>query len=319
MLDDRWSDEDLDALVAMIFEVMSSASLDVLHFHYAVPFAEVASRLLARLSDVVLPVIGTLHGTDVSIHGLDPERGPHLRKHLLAFDEITTVSVAHGALATAVLDLPTAPTVIPNFVDATRFRPRPQGDGRTTRPVIVYASNFRAVKNPQSAARIFAGIRQEVDAELWLVGDGAEMPSTRRVLEQEGIEADVRFLGLRRDIERILPRAELALVTSRYESFSLFALEAAACGVPVVAARVGGLPEVVVDGRTGRLYDVENDDAGVRAALRLLRDEDCRSAMGRAAAEHAARFSSSRVIPRYERLYKDVIERAAEGASAMAG
>lgn len=306
-LDDRWSPRDIEAMTATIADVADRDGLDVLHFHYGVPFAEIAWRVKERLGSRAPHVVGTLHGTDVSTHGADPRTGPRLRGFLDACDELTTVSRAHAILSRAVLGLDEAPTVVSNFIDLERFRPRSDA-AAPRRPRLVHVSNFRAVKDPQAVARIFVGVRQVLDAELWLVGDGDEMRATRRVLRRAGVHRDVRLLGIRRDIERILPDTDLLVVTSRSESFCLAALEAAASGVPVLATRVGGLPEVVADGETGALFDPGDIDTAVHAACRLLRDDVLRSAMGRTALERASRFSTDRVVPRYEALYARLID-----------
>lgn len=305
-LDDRWSAQDLETLTATIVTAVGSVGLDVLHFHYAVPFAAVVREVTRRLGARSPRVIGTLHGTDVSVHAARPGTGGELRRALSVLDEITTVSHAHAFLARDTLALPTAPTVIPNFVDTRRFRPRPD-DRTSSDPLrIVHVSNFRAVKDPQAAARVFVAVRRHVDAELWLVGDGQEMAATRRLLRRAGVHRHVRLFGLRHDVEGILARADLLLVTSRSESFSLAALEAAASAVPVVATRVGGVPEVVVDGQTGILFDLDDVDAAVRASRRLLTDPALRATMGRAARTRAERFSTERIVPRYEAVYATV-------------
>jgi len=310
-LDVGWSVGDLDTMASMVVSVADAVGLDVLHFHYAVPFARIVHEARDRLTSGPPRTIGTLHGTDVSVHAADPRVRPQLQRHLASLDEVTTVSQAHAALAERTLELGSAPTVIPNFVDLNRFRPPPHEGPRGRRPRIAYVSNFRAVKDPQSAARVFIGIRRHIDAELWLVGDGEEMRSTRRLLRQAGVDGDVRFFGLRPDVEQILPLADLLLVTSRSESFCLAALEAAASGVPVVATHVGGLPEVVLDGETGFLFEPDDVAAAVRAVCRLLRDDRLRSEMARAALDRAELFSTDVVIPRYEALYADLVDEPA--------
>ena len=307
-LDVSWAPRETDALVRRVVSVARSARLDVLHCHYAVPFAGVAARVARRLGGSAPALVATLHGTDVNLFEHDVAARVRLSSTLAALDALTTVSASHAALAARTLRLAEEPVVIPNFVDVSRFVPasrlRPP-DGR--RPRVLHVSNFRPIKTPLAMARIFRAARRRVDAELWLVGDGEGMPGALALLERSKLGGDVRRFGLRVDVERILPDGDVLLVTSRTESFCLAALEAAACGVPTVAPNIGGLPETVLHGRTGELYE-PGDEAGAAEALtRLLTDGERRRRMGEAAEWHAHRLSATEIVPHYERLYHDVL------------
>lgn len=319
----RWSSSDREAFIDLIVSVTESDALDVLHFHYAVPFAEIAARVGERLGSGCPRLVMTLHGTDVSTFGVDPVLGRGLRRALGGLDAVTTVSNDHARLSAEVLRLNQLPEVIPNFVDVRRFRPGSvaRANGRALRrpPRIAHISNFRPVKDPESMARIFVHILREIEAELWLVGDGDGMDPVRSILRKARVEHHVRSFGLRRNVHRILRRSHVLLLTSRTESFSLAALEAAACGVPVVAPRVGGLPEVVVDGTTGLLFEAGDEEEAAHAALRLLADGDLRSLMGRAAAARARCFSTETIVARYERLYREVLGAGGSSQSAALG
>jgi N-acetyl-alpha-D-glucosaminyl L-malate synthase BshA len=255
----------------------------------------------------------TLHGTDVSTFGHDPQTGRAIGTALREIDAVTTVSESHARLSAHVFGLPTPPRVIPNFVDLWRFRPRaafplPVRTPRNRRLRIVHVSNLREVKDPESLARIFVLVRRELDAELWLVGDGDGMSSVRSILRAGGAERHVRFFGLRREIHHILPRTDILLLTSRMESFCLTALEAAACGLPVVAPRVGGLPEIVADGLTGLLYEPGNEEEATRSVLRVLTEADIDAGMRAGAVQRARLFSSEAIVGRYERLYRELLQ-----------
>jgi glycosyltransferase involved in cell wall biosynthesis len=233
---------------------------------------------------------------------------------------LTTVSSSHAALAARRLRLAEEPVVIPNFVDLSRFGPAsPLRPPDVRRPRVLHVSNFRAIKKPVAMARIFRAVRRRVDAELWLVGDGEGMPEALALLERSQLGGDVTRFGLRVDVERILPDGDVLLVTSQTESFCMVALEAAACGVPTIAPDVGGLPETVLHGQTGELYE-PGDEAGAAGALtRLLADDELRRGMSRAALWHARRLSATAVVPIYERLYRDVLagRRVAVDAEAV--
>jgi L-malate glycosyltransferase len=305
-LEIEWTPEELWGLVQRILSVAEAVPLDVLHFHYAVPFARVVEEVGRRLGPRAPRLVGTLHGTDVTIHGRRRRTRRPLARRLSGLDAVTTVSRRFAALSARVFGLQGGPLVIPNFVDLARFRPaREDTPGR--RPRIVHVSNFRSVKNPEMVIEVFARVRRELNAELWLVGDGEGMPSVRGLAREANVERDVRSFGLRRDVERIVRHSDVLLVTSRSESFCLAALEAGASAVPVVASRVGGLPEVVVHGETGLLFPAGDGDAAAEAVLGLLRDPPRRKTLGEAARARAAWYSSGTIVSRYEQLYRRLV------------
>jgi len=314
----NWPAEELEKFLSCVLDVIAREGLDVLHFHYAVPFAFIAAEVRQRLGQGSPVLVGTLHGTDVVVHGNDPVQGPQLAQALRYLDALTTVSVAHARLSAEVLGLSAWPKVIPNFVNLSRFHPLPPpslgggwgvGEGLRSRPRIVHVSNFRSVKGPHDVARMFVAIREQIKAELWLIGDGEEMEAVKSIFQQSGVENDVRYWGLQRDVASLLAQTDLLLMASSYESFCLVALEAMACGVPALATRVGGLPEVVVHGETGFLYPVGDHDSAVNFAVSLLSDPARRQAMREAAARHARRFGSERIVPAYEELYQRLLHR----------
>jgi L-malate glycosyltransferase len=307
-LDEDWTDSDLNTLVQRVVGVARSAGLDVLHFHYAVPFARIAAEAVRRLGTGAPRLVGTLHGTDVSVHGRSPD-GPSVARALAHADRLTTVSRSHVRLAMGTFSLPRPPDLIPNFVDVERFRPSNGHGHHPARPYrIVHVSNFRPVKDPASVVRVFSRIRRDLDAELWLVGDGEAMPAVRSAVRQAGVGHHVRFFGLHPAVERVLPHADLLLLTSRSESFCLAALEAAACAVPSVAPRIGGLPEVVIHGETGWLFRATEEAEAARAVFGLLREPDVHARMRTAAVRQARRFSSEAMVPRYERVYRRLLD-----------
>ncbi len=221
-----WPDRDVQDYLSLILRVIDTEGLDVLHYHYAVPFAFVAQRLQTLLGDAMPRLVGTLHGTDVTAFGKAPGIGPRLTRVLQSSDFLTAVSTRHAELAATVFDLPRRPQVIPNFVDLSRFWPISDeslhGQVRL-RPRLVHVSNFRPIKDPQSMARIFLDIRARMEAELWLIGDGEALPTVRALFEQSAFADDVCYLGLQRDVATYLRDTDLLLMTSLYESFCLVA------------------------------------------------------------------------------------------------
>lgn len=303
----HWSEGDLQRYTENILQVIADEGLDVLHFHYAVPFAYVAQNVRRCLGDDAPRLIGTLHGTDVSHCGKDPEVGPKLAAALGCNDVLTTVSHSHARLAASVFDLPSRPSVVSNFIDLARFKPCPETPpfSNLKRPRrIVHVSNFRPVKDAPSVARIFLGIRERLEAELWLVGSGEDLPAVRELLDRSDYASDVCYAGLQRDVTPFLRGADLLLSTSLYESFCLVALEAMACGVPVLATRVGGVPEVVAQGRTGLLFPLGNNAEAIDLAVDLLTDPARHEAMRQAAIRRASGFGVEQGVRAYEALYQ---------------
>lgn len=317
----NWTTNDYRAFLTHVLACIAHEGLDILHFHYAVPFAFVAAEVKHHLGQAAPLLVGTLHGTDVSIFGRDPGMSRRLSRAFRNLDGLTTVSFNNAQLATDLFKLPVPPLVIPDFIDLTQFRPlpvgQPNGKIRAGRPRIAHVSNFRPVKDTPSVARIFAGIRRQIDAELWLIGEGPDMDQVKAILQASGVEQDVRYWGLQQDVGSILAQSDLLLMTSRAESFCLAALEAMACGVPVLSTGVGGLPEVVIDGKTGCLFPPNEHDQAVQLAVELLSDPLRHRAMRAAAINHAARFNYHRIVPRYENLYQVLMKRRTLPAVAL--
>lgn len=315
----NWSASEIEAFLANVLKVAQTEGLDVLHFHYAVPFSFMSHAIKSALGARSPLLVGTLHGTDVSIHGRHSDTGPRLGNALRHLDALTTVSASHAQLASDVFRLPTPPQVIPNFVDLSRFRPG-AGDGYEPgvriRPRIAHVSNFRPVKRPQAMARVFVNIRERMSSDLWLIGDGTEMEFVRAIFQQHAAHDHVTYFGLQHDIPRLLAQTDLLLLTSQTESFCLAALEAMACGVPVLAPRVGGLPEVVIDGETGILFEADDHAYAVNAAVQLLSDHPRLQAMRAAAARHAGGFSHREGVDNYEALYRRLLRARTNGRRA---
>jgi L-malate glycosyltransferase len=301
-----WPAAEIHALARLVAWVCRREELDVLHFHYAYPLAEVA-ELATRLTGDGPAVVGTLHGTDVTVLGRRADLRSRIAASVRRTDALTTVSRSHADLAAEAFGLSDLPEIIPNFVDTDRFRPELRPPGAPERRRIAHVSNFRTIKQPLAVANVFRAVREHVDAELWLIGDGEGMPGLQRQLERDGLAEATTCFGLRLDLEQIVSAADVLLVTSHTESFCLAALEAGACGVPSVAPRVGGIPENVLDGETGELFDPGDDRAAAAAIVRLLRDDRRRNRIGAAAVRRAMLLSSRLVVPQYEQLYLDVL------------
>jgi N-acetyl-alpha-D-glucosaminyl L-malate synthase BshA len=171
----------------------------------------------------------------------------------------------------------------------------------------MHISNFRPVKRVRDVVRVFAKVRAQRPCTLVMVGDGPERSGAEEEARELGVAADVRFLGRIDDVAPLLAAADLYLFPSESESFGLSALEALASGVPVVAARVGGVPEVVQDGITGALRPLGDIDGMAAAAIELLEPARWAQVSAAAAADARARFSTADVVQQYERLYEEAL------------
>ncbi|MCZ6917465.1 MAG: N-acetyl-alpha-D-glucosaminyl L-malate synthase BshA [Gemmatimonadetes bacterium] len=304
------------ALAVKQHEVAVRERLDVLHVHYAVPHATAA--FLAREmmpEEHPLKLITTLHGTDITLVGQEKSFFTVTKFAIERSDAVTAVSEylreetykAFGCDKCGI-------TVINNFVDLETYRPieNPAACHKFAPPdvpVMVHTSNFRKLKHVPDVVRIFAKVRQEIPAVLVLVGDGPDRPTAEAVVQELGLEDDVMFLGKLNVVADVLQASSLFVLPSTSESFGLGALEAMACGLPVIASNVGGLPEVVVDGETGMLHAPDDLDGMARSALALLTDRTRWCRFREAAVARAGEFSADRVVPQYETLYEEVIRR----------
>jgi N-acetyl-alpha-D-glucosaminyl L-malate synthase BshA len=308
------------ALASKLAEVARHQHLDLLHVHYAVPNA--VSAILAReiVAPQRLPVVTTLHGTDVTLVGNDPSYLETTRWAVRRSDAVTAVSEALRLATVEQLALDGRPIeVIPNFVDPARYERVRGGAGarRWAKPgekILVHVSNFRPVKRVMDVVDVFLAVRRAMPARLLLAGDGPERAKVEQRCRAEGCCDAVTFLGNLPAVEDVLAGADLFLLPSENESFGLAALEALACEVPVVAARVGGIPEVVDDGETGLLYPVGDVAAMAAGAVGLLADPERHRAYSRRARERAReRFGEPAIVARYRALYERVLARPAAG------
>ncbi len=304
------------ALASLLRDVAESRDLDILHVHYAIPHA--VSAILARdmLGSRRPRIVTTLHGTDITIVGSD---AAYFRPTLYGIERSDAVTAVSHWLRQETLRFfrPTrAVEVVPNMVDTARFAPQATSLLRAdvTMPgerVLSHVSNFREVKRVADVIRIFADVAKTHPARLLLAGDGPEICAAHREAGALGVADRVVFLGEVEEVEAVYRASDLFLLPSAKESFGLAALEALACGVPVVGTRAGGLPEVVRDGATGLLFEVGEIDAAVGHCRRLLDDEALRSRFGTAAREDAvANFAEADILARYVAIYERVLGEA---------
>jgi N-acetyl-alpha-D-glucosaminyl L-malate synthase BshA len=302
------------ALAVKQHEVALREGLELMHAHYAIPHAAtawLAKQMLQAQRD--LKVVTTLHGTDITLVGQDPSYFTITKFSIERSDAVTAVSTflrdeTYRAFGCDGCDV----RVIPNFVSTADFFPATDGSCRRAlapadHKILIHVSNFRPVKRVVDVVRIFARVRRATPATLVLAGDGPDRDVAEQEVDRLGLRADVRFPGKVDRVADLLRGSDLFLLPSQMESFGLSGLEAMACGVPVLATRTGGLPEVVVEGETGYLLPVGAVEEFADRALAVLGDAALHARLRAAAAARALEFSAERVVPRYEGLYEETL------------
>lgn len=302
------------ALATKMATVAETENLDLLHVHYAIPHS--ISAILARESlkpKRRLPVITTLHGTDITLVGADRSYLPITRYGIVQSDGVTAISNYLKAATKEIFQFDDI-EVIPNFICQTDYARHPVEDLRTAlspagEPLLVHVSNFRPVKRPVDCVEILARVlKKGIAARLVMVGDGSERTNVEHRARCLKVYDQCVFVGKQPKIVDYLSAADVLLLPSEQESFGLAALEAMACEVPVIASRVGGVPEVVEDGETGFLSEVGDVEKMANDAARLLAEPELRRKMGQRARESAvSRYRTDIVIPRYIEFYERVL------------
>jgi N-acetyl-alpha-D-glucosaminyl L-malate synthase BshA len=303
-------------LATKMAEVMTRFDLDILHVHYAIPHSISAYLAKMMLGNHLVPFVTTLHGTDITLVGNDRSYLPITRFGIEQSDAVTAVSEYLKKRTIQEFQIRRPVTVVPNFVDCDIYgrssdRNLRRSFANDDEAILIHISNFRPVKRVEDVVGIFALVRKKRKARLLMVGDGPERPKAEWLANTHGIAGDVQFVGKQNDMSELLAISDILLLPSELESFGLVALEAMACEVPVIATRVGGIPEVVSDGVDGFLYDVGDIQAMADGCLLILNNPPIRDNLGKAAREHANRdFCASKIVLHYEDLYLRTIEEA---------
>jgi N-acetyl-alpha-D-glucosaminyl L-malate synthase BshA len=304
------------ALASTMVDVIKNNHLQLLHVHYAIPHASAAymAKKILEQEGIQIPVITTLHGTDITLVGKDKTYAPVVAFSINQSDAITAVSenLRNETFKTFKIEKPIQ--VIHNFVDVQRFSRRPiDAFKKVIAPngerVLLHASNFRAIKRVQDVVKIFYNVNKHIPSKLLFVGDGPERPTAEDLCRQLGVCDDTRFVGKQEQMEDILAIADLFLLTSEYESFGLAALEAMAAGVPVVSTNAGGLGEIMIQGYTGFMGNVGDVETMSKQALDILQNNERLQQFKHNVAEHAHQFDIHTIIPQYEKLYDKVLSK----------
>ncbi|MGC3946035.1 MAG: N-acetyl-alpha-D-glucosaminyl L-malate synthase BshA [Chryseolinea sp.] len=311
------------ALASKMVSVAKNEKLDLLHVHYAIPHASAAymAKQILRTHGITIPVVTTLHGTDITLVGKDASYEPVVTFSINESDGVTAVSEDLRRETFQSFAITNDIEVIPNFIDLEKFKKQkkdhfkkaicPNGES-----LIVHTSNFRKVKRVNDVVKIFANIHREIPAKLLMIGDGPERAKAEAMCRDLGIFNDTRFLGKLEAVEEVLSVADLFIMPSEKESFGLAALEAMACEVPVISSNTGGLPELNIQGVTGFMSAVGDVEDMTQKALFVL-DKNNLPAFKENALKRAKEFDITRILPLYEKYYQKVIEKATVKAESL--
>jgi len=301
------------ALTSKIVEVVKYHNLDVIHAHYAIPHATSAIMAKQILGEHHVKVVTTLHGTDITLVGLEPTFLPLMRYSIEQSDAVTAVSRFLREKTVSQYGVKKDINVIYNFVDTEKYKRISVGKWRNhiakdSEKILIHVSNFRNLKRVPDVIRIFAEVQKQLPSKLLLVGDGPDRSECEMLVRDLHIAEHVHFLGKQQAIVEILSSADLMLMPSQSESFGLSALEAMCCEVPVVSTSVGGLPELIVHGETGFIAEIGDIHRMAKYTLDLLSNDQKRAIFAANSRARAVEcFDSKKIIPQYEALYASVV------------
>jgi len=302
-------------LTSKLVDVVKFERLDLLHVHYAIPHASAAYMAQQILKDqgVEIPFVTTLHGTDITLVGKDPSFEPVINFSINKSNRVTAVSENLKKETFKLFDIKNNIEVIPNFIclkeykmdnnDYYKKRFAPNNE-----KVICHVSNFRKVKRIEDVIIAFEGISKEMDVKLLLVGDGPERARLEQISRNSKFSKNIFFLGSLKSTKEVLNISDLFILPSSKESFGLSALEAMACGVPVIASDSGGIPEVISHGKSGLLNSVGDTCQMTKNALKLLSNDSLLESFKTNAYQQAMKFDIEVILPKYESLYEKCIK-----------
>lgn len=302
------------ALSSKLVRIIKKHQIDILHVHYAIPhaYAGYMAKEMLKQEGIYVPMVTTLHGTDITLVGSHPFYRPAVSFSINNSDIVTSVSESLKTDTLRLFDITREIDVVPNFIDLSATNSgftdcQRELMANDDERIITHISNFRKVKRIQDVIEVFHRVQLELPAKLLMVGEGPEREGAEKLAKELGIDDKVRFLGNSNEIDKILCFSDLFLLPSEAESFGLAALEAMVNEVPVVSSNAGGIPEVNIDGVTGYLSNVGNIADMAQNAIRILQDDNTLSTFKRNAKREAAKFDIQIVVPLYEELYEKVL------------
>ena len=302
------------ALSSRLVDVIKSNKIDLLHVHYAIPHAYAAYMAKKMLFDIgiEIPIVTTLHGTDITLVGSHPFYRPAVTFSINHSDRVTAVSKSLKEDTLNLFDIKKKIDVIPNFIDTEAIATRDKPCKRTLlakkeEKILTHISNFRPLKRIVDVIDIFKGINSKIDSKLMMIGEGPEKRKAIRYVSDNKLKDKVLFLGNSNEIDKILCYSDLFLLPSEKESFGLSALEAMAHGVPIISSNAGGIPEVNLNGKTGFISNIGDTDSMINNAISLLSNPQKHKLFKKQAQLQAKKFDLESVVDSYERIYNDAV------------
>ena len=300
-------------LTSKLVDVAIHEKLNILHVHYAIPHASAAvnAKQILATYGIHIPIVTTLHGTDITLLGKDKSFKPVIEYAINQSDAVTAVSQNLKEETLLNFKIKDEIKVIPNFIDMSLYKQEcnqllRNKFAKKEEAILVHISNFRKVKRVKDVVKIFEKVNKQVPSKLFMIGDGPERLKAEQLCRKLGIAKHVRFLGKLKVIEKFLCIADVFVLPSKTESFGLVALEAMASKVAVISTNSGGLPEVNIDGETGYLSDVGDVKKMANDTIALLKDTDKLNQFKNNALAHAKTFDLPNILPQYEAVYQEL-------------
>lgn len=297
------------SLASRMAEIARTEGLDVLHVHYAIPHA-ISAYLAKQMVGDKLKIVTTLHGTDITVLGYDRSLSDIIRFGIEHSDVVTAVSQDLIEQTKQLLNIKKPIEKVYNFIDKREYFLHDMTDYRRElapngEKILIHVSNFRPVKRVQDVVRIFHRVVQQLPAKLLFIGEGPDTTAARALVTDLGLENEVRFLGKQENLAFMYSLADVFLLTSEKESFGLVALEAMACGLPVVGTTAGGIPEVVEDGQTGYLQPIGDIEGMAQKVVKLLTDDSLYETFSKNSIDRAYHeFCQEKITTQYEQIYE---------------
>jgi N-acetyl-alpha-D-glucosaminyl L-malate synthase BshA len=303
------------ALASKMAEVVNREKLDLLHVHYAIPHA-VCAILAKQMCDRNLKIVTTLHGTDITVLGYDSSLTDAIKFGIEKSDIVTAVSNSLIDQTYELINPDKSIETVYNFIDHRVYQKsdsshlREEFGIKEAEKVVIHVSNFRPVKRVDDVVKTFAKIAKTMPAKLLLVGDGPEVGKVSKLVNKLGLHDQVLFLGRQENLEELYSISDLMLLLSEKESFGLVLLEAMACGVPCIGTNVGGVPEVIEEGRTGFICNLGDIDEIAAKAIYILSDQDLHKKFSDMAIETVkSKFQAETIVKQYEQIYFKLVDK----------
>ena len=304
------------ALSSMIYRVVNLYKLDILHAHYAIPYAYAAftAKQMLKVEGKDIPLVTTLHGTDITLVGQHPSYKHAVEFSINQSDTITSVSESLKKDTLQFFNIKKDIQVITNFIDNSEFDECVNCDRKQfandDEKILIHVSNLRPVKRIEEVLAIFKNVQKKIKSKLVIIGEGPDMEKINQFLEENpDLISKIRLLGKVNDLYRILQLSDVFLLPSEQESFGLAALEAMAAYTPVISSNAGGIPEVNIQGETGFIAEIGNVEAMSNYTIKLLGDEKLLAQMKINAKQQAIKFDLKNILPIYEKMYEETLYR----------